>query len=157
MPSSSDSISFSKSLYGLTDWSSSLPNNTTDSIGTFNFWQPWRSSNCIFNSLSQTYWQAKSSPIKAPQALSQLMYKENSYLLDLFSVVCTNNMESNKGPLHCTNTERAKRKWKQGIKQRKDVYHGTVTSYFFGFCFSFYAKNKTQCLSLCRDYSPKPE
>lgn len=111
------------------DWSSSLSNNTTDSIGTFNFWQPWRSSNCIFNSLSQTYWQAKSSPIKAPQALSQSMNKENSYLY-LFSVVWTNNMESDKVHLLCTNTESRKRKW----KQRKDVYNGTHTS---SFCFVF--------------------
>lgn len=50
-PGSSATISLSKSLRRLTDWSSSL--NTSHPIGTFNFWWP-RSSSSIFNPLSQS-------------------------------------------------------------------------------------------------------
>lgn len=77
------------------------------------------------------------------------MYKEKNYLLDLFSVVCTNNTESDKAPLLCRN--RAKGKLKQGIKQRKYVYNNRHKFVFL--C----AKNRAQYLSLCKEYSPKPE
>jgi len=74
-PSSSDAISFSKSLHGLTDWSSSSSNNTTESTATFNSHEEVQT---VFLIPSQTNWQGKSSPIKAPQALSQSMYKKRT-------------------------------------------------------------------------------
>lgn len=125
----------SPSHYRLKDWSSSLLNNTSDPIGTSNFWQPRRSSRSIFNPLSQIYQQNNAQPLKHHSTFQQCLKKTAFYQTYFLYFVQT--VQSDKAPLHCTNTERAKRKWKQGIKQRKDVYNGTGTSYFFLFVFLF--------------------